>query len=117
MRCVGMCAKSHSDSLLLFTIPWTVACQAPLSMEFSKQEHWTGFPCPPPGDLPDPGIEPEALRSLALAASFFTTSISWEAQEYLVATCKRMKLGHCLMLLLFICLVIADSVTPWTEAH
>ena len=41
----------------LFATPWTVACQTPLSMEFSRQEYWNGLPCPPPGDLPDPGIE------------------------------------------------------------
>ena len=38
--------------------PWTVAHQAPLSMGFSRQEYWSGLPCPPPGDLPNPGIEP-----------------------------------------------------------
>ena len=42
----------------LFATPWTVACQAPLSMGFSRQENWSGSPCPPPGDLPDPGMEP-----------------------------------------------------------
>ena len=45
--------------------PWTVAHQAPLSMKFSRQEHWSGLPFPSPGELPDPGIEP---RSLALQA-------------------------------------------------
>ena len=44
-----------------FATLWTVACQAPLSMGFSRQEHWTGLPCPPPGDLPDPGIKPTSL--------------------------------------------------------
>ena len=50
--------------------PWTVACQAPLSMEFSKPEHWSGLPCPPPGDLPDPGIKPRSptLRADSLPA-------------------------------------------------
>ena len=42
----------------LFVTLWTVAHQAPLSMGFSRQEYWNGLPCPPPGDLPDPGIEP-----------------------------------------------------------
>ena len=42
----------------LFGIPWTVAYQAPQSMEFSRQEYWSGWPFPSPGDLPDPGIEP-----------------------------------------------------------
>ena len=46
----------------------TVACQAPLSMEFSRQEHWSGLPLPPPGDLPDPGIEPASPVSPALQA-------------------------------------------------
>jgi len=44
-------------------IPWTVAHQAPLSMEFSRQEYWSGLPFPSPGDLPNPGIEPRFLPS------------------------------------------------------
>ena len=44
----------------LFVAPWTAARQAPLSMEFSRREHWSGLPCPPPGDLPNPGIKPES---------------------------------------------------------
>jgi len=51
-------------------------------MEFSRQEYWSGLPCPPPGDLPDPGIEPESLTSSALAGGFFTTSTNWEAQMF-----------------------------------
>ena len=50
-----------------------IACQAPLSMEFSKQEYWGGLPFPTPGDLPDPGIEPMSFASPALAGGFFTT--------------------------------------------
>ena len=57
----------------LFANPWTVAHQAPLSMEFSRQEYWRGLPCPPPGGLPNPGIEPTSLESPALAGRFFTT--------------------------------------------
>ena len=53
---------------------WTVAHQAPLSMGFSRQEYWSGLPWPPPGDLPNPGIEPTTLISPALAGGFFTTS-------------------------------------------
>ena len=52
---------------------------APLSMEFSRQEHWDGLPFPPPGDLPNPGIEPGSLVTPALAGGFFTTSATWEA--------------------------------------
>ena len=58
---------------------WTVAHQAPLSMEFSRQEHWSKLPFPTPGDLPDPGTEPMNLASPALAGRFFTTSAPWEA--------------------------------------
>ena len=46
----------------LFVIPWTVAQQAPLFMEFSRQEYWSGLPLPSPGDLPNPGIEPRSLE-------------------------------------------------------
>ena len=72
-----------SDSAML----WTVARQAPLSMGFSRQEYQSGLPCPPPGDLPNPGIEPKALPSPALAGGFFTTSATWEASsnKYIVA--------------------------------
>ena len=57
----------------LFATPWTVAHQAPLSMGFSRQEYWSGFPFPPIGDLPDPGIRPVSLMSSPLAGGFFTT--------------------------------------------
>ena len=56
----------------------TVACQTPLFMQFSRQEHWSGLPCLPPGDLPDPGIEPTSLMSSALEGMFFTSSAPWE---------------------------------------
>ena len=56
-----------------------IACQAPLSMKFSKQEYWSGLPFPPPGDLLDPGTEATSLMSLVLAGEFFTTSAAWEA--------------------------------------
>ena len=48
----------------VFATPWTVAHQAALSMEFPRQEYWSGVPFPPPGDLPDPGIELASLASL-----------------------------------------------------
>ena len=59
---------------LLFVTPWAIAHQAPLSMEFSRQEYWSGLPCPPPGDLPDPGIKSTSLVSPGLAGRFFTTA-------------------------------------------
>ena len=51
---------SSFSHVRLFVTLWTVACQAPLSIGFSRQEHWSGLPCPPPGDLPEPGIKPKS---------------------------------------------------------
>ena len=63
----------------LLATPWTAAYQAPPSMGFSRQEYWSGLPCAPPGDLPNPGIKPTSLKSPALAVGFFTPSVSLEA--------------------------------------
>ena len=64
----GLVAKS----CLTLATPWTVACQAPLSMGFSRQEYWRGLPLPSPGDLPNPGIE---LGSPALKADSLPTEL------------------------------------------
>ena len=61
----------------LFVTPRTVTHQAPLSMGFSMQDYWSVFPCPPPEDLPDSGIEPASLMSPALIHGFFTTTSIW----------------------------------------
>ena len=63
----------------LFAALWTVALQAPLSMGFPRQVCWSGLPFPPPGDLPNPGIEPMSLESPVLTGRFFTPSATWEA--------------------------------------
>ena len=55
------------QSLSFFVAPWTVAHQAPLPMEFSRQEYWNGSAFPAPGDLPNPGIKPASLATPALA--------------------------------------------------
>ena len=52
--------------------PWTAACQVPLPMGFSRKECWSGLPFPPPGELPDPGVEPTLPVSPTLAGRFFT---------------------------------------------
>ena len=56
-----------------------IACQAPLSVRFSRQEYWSGLPCRAPGDLPGAGIEPMSPASPTLAGGFFIISITWEA--------------------------------------
>ena len=67
-----MCVLSRLSSVQLFATPWTVAHQAPLSMEFSRQEYWAGFPFPSSGHLSDPGIEPRSPAIPVLQADFFT---------------------------------------------
>ena len=77
-----MCVLSCFSRVQLFATRWPVACQAPLSTGFSGQEYWSGLPCPrppPPGDLPDPGMEPASLMSPELAGNFFATSATWKA--------------------------------------
>ena len=75
----------------LFLTPWTVACQTLLSMGFSRQAYWSGLPFPPPGELPDPGIEPE---SPVLAGGFFANSATWEAHNlFLTATLIKAQMG------------------------
>ena len=62
----------------LFATPWTIAHQVPLSMEFSRQESWSGLPFPTPGDLPHPGTKPTSPASAVLAGRFFTTGTTGE---------------------------------------
>ena len=76
-RCLGsVCVLSRVQ---LFATPWTIAHQALLSMEFLRQEYWTGLPFLSPGDHPHPGTEPKSLMSPTLAGGFFTTGATWEA--------------------------------------
>ena len=96
--CVCVCARTHSLYAVCVCVcvyvrarmrahsavsdSWRLtdcSCQAPLSMGFSRQEYWSGLPFPTPGDLSDPGIEPESLVSPALAGGFFTTDTISEA--------------------------------------
>ena len=86
----SLCMFSHAQ---LFGTLWTLAHQAPLSMGFSSQGYWSGLPCPPPGALPDPEIEPGSLASPASAGGFFTTSATWDcvivlflSDQYLIQT-------------------------------
>ena len=86
-----MCAQ-----LCLTVTPWTVAHQASLSMEFSRQEYWSGWPFPSPGDLPDSGIEPVALDSPVLAGRFFTTEPPGKPEPLLTEIFKR-QIHHLLL--------------------
>ena len=73
-------SESESSSVMFDSLrsPCTVACQAPLTMGFPRQEHYSVLPFPPLGDLSNPGIKPKSLMSLALAGRLFTTTTTWE---------------------------------------
>ena len=76
------CAVLSSYSYVWFFVtPWTVAHQAPLSIWFSREEYWSGLPCPPPGNLPDPGINSKSLMSPALPGRFFTSG-TWQVHKF-----------------------------------
>ena len=94
---------SRFSHVQLFMNPWTVACQAPLSTRFPRQEYWNGLLCSPPGDLPDPGIEPASLLSSALASRIFITSSTWEAHQLSSVQFSR--------------LVVSDSLRPHESQH
>ena len=70
---------SHFSCVWLFATLWVAARQTPLSIGCSWQEYWSGLPCPPPGELPDPGIKPASLMFHALAGGFFTISTTSDA--------------------------------------
>ena len=72
-----LCMHAYTRAKLLqsclFATLWTLTRKAPLSMGFSRQEYWSGLPCPPPGDLSNPGTEPASLMSPTWAGRFFTS--------------------------------------------
>ena len=75
------CAVLSHFSRVQFCGPTDCTHQAPLSLRFSRQDYWSGLPCPLPWNLPHPGIEPTSLGVPSLAGEFFTTSTTWEAHE------------------------------------
>ena len=87
-KSMHVCMLSYFSCVQLCATLWTVAHQTPLSMGFSKHEYWSGLPCSPPGDLPNPGIKSASLMSPALAGRFFTTSTTWEALNKLICKYK-----------------------------
>ena len=93
-----------------FATPWTVAYQAPLSMEFSRQEYWSGLLFPSPGDLPNSGIEP---RSSTLRADFLTTESPWKSRRSLALLISSGKSG----LLWFLDIRLGPHDSLWPMAH
>ena len=97
-------------------------------MGFSRQEYWSGLPCPPPGDLPNPGIEPMSLMSPAVAGRFFTTSTTYEAlpSDQMVVSTFRVFLTEFVSTILFPNILVfllsstwLDCIFPlaWIEVH
>ena len=131
--CVFMCVHVHMLShAWLFAAPWTVACQTPLSMEFPRQEYWSGLLSPPPGSLPDPGIESMSLTPLALPEEFFTTRATWKALFVIIylnlILQKIIKFGWKSFLhtnerwvlfysplILYVCVCVCACVRVWTH--
>ena len=89
-----LCVLSRFSHVQLFVTLWTVALQAPLSVGFSSQEYWSGLPCPPPGDLPNPGIKPS---SLALKAD----SLLSEPPGKIFHSCSLLNWGSSFLVLVF----------------
>ena len=73
LNMLNVCVLSHFSCVQVFTTLWTVAHQAPLSMGSSREEYWSGLPCPPPGHLPDSGIKLSSTVSPALKADSLPT--------------------------------------------
>ena len=109
-----MCGLRCFSCVWLYAILWTRAHQAPLSMQFFRQEYWDGLLCFPPGDPPDTGIEAASLSSPALAGGFFTTSEIWEAPWYYIYVLYNILY---IILLLFSCSVESDSLRSHGLQH
>ena len=80
-------AAKSLQSCPTFCDLWSIAHQVPLSVGLSRQEYWSGLPCPPPEDLPNPGTEPASLKSPALAGRFFTN-----ISMYMFSHCGSLKI-------------------------
>ena len=107
LQCMKVKSESEvAQSCLTLATPWTATYQAPPSMGFSKQKYWSRLTFPTPGDLPDPGIEPELLHVSCIAGRFFTVE-------------PPVKTHHGLLLLLLLSCFshVRLCATPWTTAY
>ena len=125
---IVLCAQllSHDE---LFVNLWTIARHAPLSMRFSWQEYWSGLPCPPPGDLPNPGIEPPSFSllhwqadSLPLAWIIIKSSSCFHSFGQILEGCLVHKIVFIIAtmrveLLLFSFSAVSDSLRPHRLLH
>ena len=110
---------SHFSHVWLLVTIWTVALQASLSMGFSRQEYWNGLPCSPPGDLPDPRIDPASFVSPTLAGELFTTT--WEAciTGYIYWNCLCLSNIHSVHIMFRECQAWHNRIyrNSWSRSH
>ena len=106
------CVLSYSSCVWRFATLWTWSPPGSSVHGILRQEYWNGLPCPPPVDLPNPGIEPESLLSPTLAGGFFTTSATWEAQEILISDMNF--LWYSLNLSLYFCFWLIQAIVNFT---
>ena len=115
---LGLCV--HAESLQLYpTLRDSIDCsppQASLSTEVSSQEYWSGLPCPPLGDLPNPGTEHTSLVLLALPGRFFTTSDTWEAPNAWVTCLEVLNAGHCIAEYVCACVCVCTHAPVDSQA-
>ena len=112
LLCACMCMLSHFIHVQLFATPWTVACQAPISMEFSRQEYWSGLPCPPfSRGSSQPRDRTCISTTPALEAGFLTISATWEG----IYTCACMLSCVWLFVTPLNCSLIGSRVMEYTR--
>ena len=100
---LSVCVLNRSVVGQLFVTPWTAACQAPLSIQFSRQEYWNGLPCPSAGDLPNPGFE---HQSPELQADSLLTELPGRLERLFLSISIHRSLSR-----------VQLFATPWTVAH
>ena len=113
-RTGGCYVLSHLSHVQPFVTLWTVAQQAPRSKGFSRQGYWSGLPCPPPENLPDPGIQPKSLMFPSLAGGFFTSSANWEAQDWHQSYHWKCQIHYGLLYILGIAMGRKYQLLQWT---
>ena len=107
---------SHFSHVRLFVTLWTVAHQHRLSKKFSRQEYWSGLPCPPSEDLPDPGTELTSVTAPALTGEFFTTSATREAHSsspsiiFKLTFMLAIRPAHHFHTILTICIILKKNI-------
>ena len=109
----SLCYTSVAQSCPTLCDLWTVAHHAPLSLGFSRQEYWSALPFPPPGDLPDPGIEPMSPISPALASGYFTTVPNGK----LVLYSRTLVFIHSIYTILYIHSIYTHPKLPMQPSH